>query len=281
MYGLEPTKPGAPVAETTVGSGVLCARCGYELRGLSAASRCPECGGPIRNSLHAEMLEYAPPEYVKKLWRGALLAQISAIGAAAATSAMIALLVLLIWAAITDRDPAPIFIAMGVVSVAGPLVCGATGLVGWWLLTARDAGVGGVRKDRWLRRVIRASVAVAAACWLCVWAPPVAGGLMDLPPGVYIPLTTVIGLGMLGSTLTMVFATGPYVGQLGKRVGDDHLESMGTMPMKLAGGTGLAMFVGLGAPLLGLIVPALLIALMVYHAMVMRRVKWLVYGVMM
>jgi hypothetical protein len=235
----------------------------------------------VQNSLQAEMLEFAAPEFVKKLWWGALLAQIAAVGATIAMSALIATLVLMIWGAMAGWDPAPFFWALGAVGLVGPLACGATSLAGWWLLTSRDPGVGGVRKDALLRRVIRVTVIVAGACWVLVFVPPVAHGLMDLPPQVYIPLTGLIGLGLVVSTLVLVFATGPYVGQLGKRVGDDHLEHMGKVQMKLAGGAAIVTLISPAMLLAAvLLVPGLIIALMVYHAMVMRRVKWLVYGVM-
>ncbi|MHC4415206.1 MAG: hypothetical protein ACYS0G_07980 [Planctomycetota bacterium] len=39
-------------ARDLAGGEVICSRCGYDLRGLSAAGTCPECGTPVERSLH-------------------------------------------------------------------------------------------------------------------------------------------------------------------------------------------------------------------------------------
>src|SRR5207253_4221002 len=38
-------------AEMIIKSGLLCATCGYDLRGLAPDGRCPECGTPIAHVL--------------------------------------------------------------------------------------------------------------------------------------------------------------------------------------------------------------------------------------
>lgn len=265
-----------------VEAGVLCARCGYDLCGLRANQRCPECGGPIANSLRAELLAYAAPEFVRRLYWGARLAQVSAIGGTVALGGTLALLIVLGILVASGQNPAWLLAVGGVVGVLGPLGCGATGLAGWWLLTARDPGAGGVRKDVRVRRVIRVSVVATGVCWMFVCVPPIAGALLDLPPAVYIPLTVIVGLGLVGSTLTLVFASAPFVKGLGARLEDDRVGEMAstqTIIAGLAAGAcalmGVALLVGFFPPGF-LVVPALVMALMVYHALVMRRVSLLI-----
>jgi hypothetical protein len=47
-----------------------CRRCGYNLRGLSADGRCPECGTAVAISLEGDLLRYAAPRWVERLGRG-------------------------------------------------------------------------------------------------------------------------------------------------------------------------------------------------------------------
>ena len=51
-------------------SDVVCRRCGYNLRGLREAGRCPECGTPIGLSTHGDLLRFADPTWVEKLALG-------------------------------------------------------------------------------------------------------------------------------------------------------------------------------------------------------------------
>lgn len=49
---------------------ITCLRCGYNLTGLSADQRCPECGTPIERSLHGDLLRYADDTYLHNVWIG-------------------------------------------------------------------------------------------------------------------------------------------------------------------------------------------------------------------
>ncbi len=286
-YGLDPELPPskhrrADPAPGLVESGVLCARCGYDLGGLKENQRCPECAGPIVNSLRAELLEFAAPEFLKRLHRGAMLVQISAISATVGVAGLVLAVILLITLAAAGVDPVAIFIVMGVLGVAGPLACGATGVAGWWMLTARDPGAGGVRKDARVRKVLRIGVIVAGACWMCVCVPPVAGALMDLPPAVYVPLTIIVGVGLLVSTLTVVFASAPFLAYLGRRLEDGHTVEMAATQTKIAAAAAgaialLVLVLTIQVPVPGVVimVPGLIVTLMVYHARLMNRVRLL------
>lgn len=54
-----------------VSPGISCISCGYDLRGLSSDSRCPECAEPIENSLKPNLLRFADPERLTLIARGA------------------------------------------------------------------------------------------------------------------------------------------------------------------------------------------------------------------
>ncbi len=44
-----------------------CVECGYDLRGLPAEGRCPECGTPVETSRRRPLLRHADPHYVRTL----------------------------------------------------------------------------------------------------------------------------------------------------------------------------------------------------------------------
>lgn len=50
-----------------------CLNCGYNLRTLPAAGRCPKCGQPVGASLREALLRFAEPQWVRRLARGLLL----------------------------------------------------------------------------------------------------------------------------------------------------------------------------------------------------------------
>jgi hypothetical protein len=57
--------PQALIAEDTA-----CVICGYNLRSLKVAGRCPECGSPVDRSIHGDLLRYADAEWLGKLLLG-------------------------------------------------------------------------------------------------------------------------------------------------------------------------------------------------------------------
>ncbi len=75
--GQDSSMPSAasPVGETspTLTADLICARCGYNLRGLPADGRCPECFTPVARSVHGNLLRFADPAWVDTLRRGTLI----------------------------------------------------------------------------------------------------------------------------------------------------------------------------------------------------------------
>lgn len=54
---------------------VPCRDCGYSLRGLELEGNCPECHAPVRRSVHAELLRFADPGWLKRVaWGTGLMA---------------------------------------------------------------------------------------------------------------------------------------------------------------------------------------------------------------
>lgn len=69
------TQPAAPIAPPPDASGAIaadipCRQCGYNLRGLTEAHRCPECGAAVGLSTRGDLLRFAEPGWVERIARG-------------------------------------------------------------------------------------------------------------------------------------------------------------------------------------------------------------------
>lgn len=62
-----------PLARPILEQDILCIGCGYNLRGLDAAGRCPECGLAISDSTHGDLLAFADARWLGKLKLGTSL----------------------------------------------------------------------------------------------------------------------------------------------------------------------------------------------------------------
>src|SRR3954454_11897817 len=65
--------PAAMDAGGVVTASVPCRRCAYNLRSLSVAARCPECGAPVGVSVHGDLLRFGDPKWLQNLSAGATL----------------------------------------------------------------------------------------------------------------------------------------------------------------------------------------------------------------
>ena len=61
------------VDEVPSSGDIPCVHCGYNLRGLPEGGRCPECGTPIAQSSHGNLLSAADPAWVQRIYRGQAL----------------------------------------------------------------------------------------------------------------------------------------------------------------------------------------------------------------
>lgn len=67
-----------------------CVTCGYDLRTLSREGRCPECATPVSRACRTASLQFAPPAWFKRMYRGVRLLQVSAVLVVAACGLAIA-----------------------------------------------------------------------------------------------------------------------------------------------------------------------------------------------
>ncbi len=286
MYRLDdraPEQVPEPVAEK-VQEAVLCARCGYDLRGLRVDQRCPECAAPVRNSMRAQDLQYAAPEFLQALIRGSTLAMCSAIVACIwiVLGVMLVLTVISAAAARGGAPPSGLMVTLAVVGTIGPVACGALGVIGWWLLTTRDPAAGGKIKDARIRKSMRVCTVIVGACWLATCIPAIAQPLMSLPPGVYVPLSAGLGFALAIGIVTMLFLSSRLMDRLANRLQDQRIGPMTTNQNRAAIGvllaagltalgfaTQLEFFVAVG--LLGTI--AALVTLMILHARALATLR--------
>ncbi|MCA9280287.1 MAG: hypothetical protein H6815_05910 [Phycisphaeraceae bacterium] len=158
--------------------GTLCLRCGYDIAGLDIDSVCPECAEPIKYSMRGDRLEYADPDYVRKLARGAML-----IPNAVVFGLLVIVAILVIAVFLSSIAPAIANLVPGSLKLAF-YICSVLGACGWWLLTTPDP----IEQDtpQRMRHLARISVVTAVsigvineACNL-VWRSPSPGRVMVL-----------------------------------------------------------------------------------------------------
>lgn len=65
--------PVNPDAKSDAVSHIACITCGYDLRGQSIDSKCPECGMPVERSIRGDLLQYANRDWMRSVTRGAAL----------------------------------------------------------------------------------------------------------------------------------------------------------------------------------------------------------------
>lgn len=116
---------------------VPCRKCGYNLRGLNAEGRCPECGVAVGFSTQGDYLQFSSPQWLETLARGARI-YIWGIVVLIAGSIAVGLLLRGSGAATWVQ-----------------LFAFAMLTVGWWLLTEPDPSGLGENRYGVARRLIR------------------------------------------------------------------------------------------------------------------------------
>ena len=171
---MEPTSAGHDAATTnrTVTADLPCRRCGYNLRGLNQAGRCPECGAPIGLSCHGDLLRYHEPKWLTTL----------ACGTTFILSGAVVLVIGLVGGVTLQAT-------LGGSPVTLALVKALAGLVtfyGAWLITQPDPS--GIGEDKYIteRRVIRATLLVALIGYVLeiFWEGGFKTGAWVLPLGI-------------------------------------------------------------------------------------------------
>ena len=171
-----------------------CRKCAYNLRGLTAGGRCPECGSAVGLSIVGDLMRFSDPSWVDRLALGCLL---------------------ILWGMLTALVGTVLGVVMstvapvlgGIVQLAGS----AIGLWGAWLLTSPDPSGIGEQEYGKARRITRAALLaglVGAALTILVTATPM------LP-----------AIALIFGVLTIVFALVSIVGEFYKLV---YLERLST-----------------------------------------------------
>jgi hypothetical protein len=200
--------PGATAANLldalgTISVDLACRRCGYNLRGLNHAGRCPECGTPVGLSCHGDLLRFADPTWVDKLGRGVRYVL---------WGILVGFLAALVGAAFAGFLQTE---AIGtVITIAGSLV----GLYGAWLITAPDPS--GIGEDKYVtdRKVVRFTLLLGLAAQLVQFLTEV----LTLPAELELALVGVAMLGALGA-VGGEFAKLHYFQKLALRIPDPAL----------------------------------------------------------
>lgn len=124
---------------------VPCIRCGYNLRGLTAVGRCPECGEATEISMRGRNLAAADQSWIRSLVFGAALAGASPI--------MLMGMIFIVPRVMNDSRVAIHLSFTAVFAIGG---------IGLWLVSRREPHGPYFDDPRWTRRTIRA-ISVAAA----------------------------------------------------------------------------------------------------------------------
>ena len=134
-----------PDAGGLAGPGVVCRKCGYDLRGADPAGRCPECGTAVALSARPDLLRFADPAWVATLARGVRF---------------------ILWGALVAVVAGAGGMAAFGDTLLGNIVGWAGGLIhfyGAWLLTEPNPSALGRDETLTARKVVRVAFAASLA----------------------------------------------------------------------------------------------------------------------
>ncbi len=201
--------PGAPMS-STLAFDAPCRRCGYNLRGLTLGTVCPECRGAVSLSLRGDRLVFAPPEHVGRLARGSRLV---ALGVGLYVASMVLVMTVsisLAWGG-QSGQVSVIYRWFSILSGLIPLGCAALLAVGWWIMTSPDPGrLEGSRDSRsrlWARWSLAAMV-LASVSMFALSAIAPGGGAPGAGPFVILPALLLMALWLAHYYAGLVYTRG-------------------------------------------------------------------------
>lgn len=220
MYALDPATSAEPTPlppELQIELDIPCSHCGYNLKGLKTGGRCPECRAWIISGVMRDKLVYASAPILRRLHLGAVLVQWACIGLIVATLAC--LVIVCVGSVFAAFRPPTIMFALLFVLVAGtPLFAGGLGFVGWFLLTTPEPGRNDDEHGERVRRLVRAAACVAAISWIAMHGPILASFTRLLPPSVYLPLASGLGIALPAAMCVLACACARRVETLADRL---------------------------------------------------------------
>ena len=224
-----------PVARVVgpVEADLACRKCGYNLRGMDATGRCPECGTPVGYSVQGDLLRFSDPEWLRGLRIGTWLILLGVLVAIVAAVLRVVLVR-----------------SVGAQSAIAPLTTILThGLIvfGTWKLTEADPS--GLGEDDYgaVRRFIRVALLIGiAGTALQLFTSRMS--LPDVAAKSVVVINAVTGLiGIAGFSGQLV-----YLGRLARRLPDDRMASRARSLAWWIGVTySLILLIGLAVTLVG------------------------------
>jgi hypothetical protein len=186
-----------------VAADVPCRKCQYNLRGLPADGKCPECGAPVRLSIRGTLIRYSDPAWIDTLRRGINCIMIGVLTAILGYFA----------GACLSRG-----VGNSIPSILLSLCSSVLLVAGGWFLTAPDPG--GVGEDAYgtSRKVIRVTLAIRVASDLIGFAETTG----TFPPDVRRMMVLIGFIASAGGVVGWV-ATLNYLSKLADRIPDDWL----------------------------------------------------------
>ncbi|MCP4247216.1 MAG: hypothetical protein GY778_09225 [bacterium] len=232
----ESAAPASPAlnADGTIGQDVSCAHCGYNLRGLTADGRCPECNTPIGRSIHGNLLAFADPTWLTTLRRGVRVKLWNILLTVATVLVAIVL----------QRMSVP-----GVAMIIVGIPVAAVGLWATFLFTSQEPRISLNEDTVSLRRIVR-------GCALLAMFEPLRALEDRLSGGPWVVLVVVLGIAMVAG-LVQAFGEFVYLRRFARRIPDERLEHSTTAVMwgMVVGltlvGVGLVVGLALGVPIGG------------------------------
>ena len=134
-----------PVACAVITQDMRCARCGYNLRGLTYEGQCPECGTLVAKSVHGNLLRYSEPTWLDKIRLGIVLKLWN--------------LLIVVGLSLAAGIAVMIGLPQAVLQLTG-LVAGCLGLWALFLVTTPEPTAGLTEASITLRKVIRTAAVV-------------------------------------------------------------------------------------------------------------------------
>jgi hypothetical protein len=218
-----------PQAGDIVTADIPCRRCAYNLRTLSVAGVCPECGAPVEISIYGDLLKFSDPVWLRKLGRGAvyiLLGLFLIIGIIITTAVLVTL-------RMVSAQGSQVYIQL--LTFGGYVFS----FIGSWLITEPDPSGMGEDKYGTSRKVIRVTLLLGVLHSFLNFVATI-----SLPPAEHQLLQLLGGLLEIAGVVGL-YAQSQYLGKLALRIPDPRLAGRANFP-KIALTTSYGLLIAFG-----------------------------------